>query len=62
VPRTFPLLIRQLRVEVSQDLTDGEAERLRIDAEVEASDLAAKLEKSLRSKYPKAGVVVRSTT
>jgi hypothetical protein len=60
VARTFPLVIKQLRVEVSQDLTDGEAERLRIDTEVEISDSAATLEKSLRSKYPKAGVVVRT--
>jgi ribosomal protein S6 len=54
VARTFPLLIRQVRVEVSQDWTDAEAEQLHRVTESILRSAIIKAQDELQRKYPSA--------
>jgi N-acetylmuramic acid 6-phosphate (MurNAc-6-P) etherase len=54
VVRTFPLLIRQVRVEVTQELNDGEAEQLLRQVESTVRSAIIKVQDELQRKYPNA--------
>jgi ribosomal protein S6 len=58
VARTFPLLIRQVRVEVSQDWTDAEAEQLHRVAESILRSAIIKVQDELQRKYPSAQLTI----
>jgi hypothetical protein len=52
--RTFPLLIRQVRVEATQELSDGEAEQLVRQVESTVRSAITKAQDELQRKYPSA--------
>jgi hypothetical protein len=50
--RTFPLLIRQVRAETSQELSDGDAEQLLRQVESTIRSAIIKAQDELQRKYP----------
>jgi hypothetical protein len=54
VARTFPLLIRQVRAEISQDFGDVEAEKLHRQIESAIRSAVAKAQDELQRKHPSA--------
>jgi hypothetical protein len=54
VARTFPLYIGQVRIEVSQDLSDVEAASLLMQVRSSLTSATVKVQDELQRKYPSA--------
>jgi hypothetical protein len=54
VSRTFPLYIGQVRVEVSQDMSDVEAASLLMQVKSALTSATVKVQDELQRKYPSA--------